>query len=106
MSELRRSDREKPLGAVARFLGHSAAAALGFVGLAVISLIPIATLRALRVLGIADLESRLNTLEVLLAALDLLLLLAVLLAGAAVFVTEIYVEAELHIISTFKRRRS
>jgi hypothetical protein len=97
---------EKPLGAVARFLGHSAAAAVGFVGLAIISLIPIAAVRALHAIGLADLESRLQSLEAVLGILDLVLLLAVLLAGAAVLVTEVYVEAERRIISTFKRRRS
>jgi hypothetical protein len=104
-SESRR-EFEQPLAAVARFLGHSVAAALGFAGLAAISLLPIAAVRVLNAFGVDDLALRLHALEAMLEIVDLLLFTAVFLAGAIVFLAEVYIDGERRIIEAFKRRRT
>jgi hypothetical protein len=91
-------------GAVARFLGHSAAAACGFVGLALIALAPLSVMRVLHGIGFGELATWLHPLEAVLQVVDVILFLAVFLAGAAVFATEVFVEAERRIIEALKRR--
>lgn len=98
-------ESEKALEPVARFLGHSLAAAVGFVGLALIALIPIGAIHLIKRWGDADLAGSLHWLEVALLTVDIVLFLAVFLAGAAVFAAEIYVETESRIIETLQRRK-
>lgn len=73
---------------VARFLGHSLAVALGFCGLAVISLIPIGVIKLLIRLGVDQLAGTLHGLETLLLVVDIGLFGIVFLSGAAVFLAE------------------
>ena len=100
----RRPISDHPLGAVARFLGHSAAAALAFAGLTLISLVPVVVLRGLHELGFGDLVSSLHPLETVLQLVDVVLFLAVFLTGAVLFVAEIVADAERRIIELLKRR--
>ena len=94
------------MGAVARFLGHSAAAALGFVGLTAISLLPISALRLLHAIGFDQVSVSLHPLETVLQVTDATLFLAVFLTGAAVFCAEVFADAERRIIEILQRRRS
>ncbi len=73
---------------VARFLGHSLAVAAGFFGLAMISLIPIGTVRLLIWGGMDQLAGQLHLLESLLLAVDIALFGVVFLSGVAVFLAE------------------
>lgn len=73
---------------VTRLLGHSLAVALGFCGLAMISLIPIVAIKTLICLGIIQLVEPLHFLETLLLIVDILLFGVVFLSGVAVFVAE------------------
>lgn len=73
---------------VTRFLGHSLAVALGFCGLAVISLIPIGVVKLLIRFGVDQLAGTLHGLETLLLVVDIGLFGIVFLSGAAVFLAE------------------
>lgn len=73
---------------VARFLGHTLAVALGFLGLALISLIPIGAVRLLIWAGMDQLAGSLHLLESLLLTVDILLFGVVFLSGAAIFLAE------------------
>lgn len=73
---------------VTRLLGHSLAVSLGFFGLALISLIPIGTIRLLILAGMDQLASPLHVLELLLLAVDIALFGVVFLSGVAVFLAE------------------
>jgi hypothetical protein len=102
----RNTRADHPLGAVARFLGHSAAAALGFAGLTAISVVPKSMLRVLRDLGFDEVGISLHPLEAVLQIIDAMLFLAVFLTGAAVFIAEVLADAERRIIEILQRRRS
>jgi hypothetical protein len=96
----------RALSPVARFLGHSLAAALGFAGLALLSLVPVGVVRGLHALGVADLVMWLHGLETMLFIVDVVLFVAVFLAGAIVFLAETYVDAQARIMVALQRRRS
>lgn len=73
---------------VTRLLGHSLAVALGFCGLAAISMIPIGAMKVLIWLGIGHLAEPLHALETLLLVVDICLFGIVFLSGVAVFLVE------------------
>lgn len=73
---------------VSRFLGHSLSVAFGFFGLALISLIPIGTVRLLICAGMDQLAGPLHLLETLLLTVDIALFGVVFLSGVAVFLAE------------------
>lgn len=73
---------------LARLLGHSVAAAFGFCGLAVISLVPIEVLKRLSVLGVPELLQPLQVLEETLLFADVCLFAVIFLSGIAVFAAE------------------
>jgi hypothetical protein len=101
----RRSETEKALAPVARFLGHSFAAAIGFAGLALISLIPIGVIHAIKAWGDAELAGSLRWLELTLLTVDIGLFMTVFVAGAVIFAAEMYVETEARIMAVFHRRK-
>lgn len=76
---------------VARFLGHSLAVAFGFVGLALISLIPLFALKVLVYCGLSNLASSLHDLENLLFVVDMGVFAVVFLAGVTVFLLDVFV---------------
>jgi hypothetical protein len=71
-----------------RLLGHSLATAIGFCGLALISLVPIGVVKMLIWLGIRQLVELLYALETLLLIVDVGLFSVIFLTGVAVFVVE------------------
>jgi len=73
---------------VTRLLGHSLAVALGFCGLAIISLVPIGAIKALIWFGIVQLVEPLHALETLLLIVDIVLFAVVFMSGVAVFAAE------------------
>lgn len=73
---------------LARLLGHSVAAAVGFCALAAISLIPIEIVRLLALLGFSGLARHLRVLEETLLFADVCLFAVIFLSGAAVFAAE------------------
>ena len=100
-----RVEIEKSVSPVARLLGHSTAAALGFVGIALVSLLPVGVVRLIQMLGVADLADWLHLLEVVLLVADIALFLVVFLAGVVVFLAEVYFETEGRIINVLNRRK-
>lgn len=100
-----RREIEHSASPVARLLGHSLAAALGFVGIALISLIPVSVVSLLQRVGVGDLAAWLRGLEVVLVIADIGLFVAVFLAGIVVFLAEMYFETEARIIDTLTRRK-
>lgn len=99
------AEAKKALSPVGRFLGHSMAAAIGFAGLAAISLIPIVVIHLIESWGDSGLAGSLHWLEVALVTVDIALFMAVFLAGAAVFSAEVYVEAKERIMSILDWRK-
>lgn len=73
---------------VARLLGHSLAVVIGFAGLALISLLPIAVVRLLIWIGMPQLAEPLHLLETLLLLVDIGLFGIVFLTGVVVFLVE------------------
>lgn len=73
---------------VTRLLGHSLAVALGFCGLAGISLIPVGAIKLLIWLGMEQLAGPLHALETLLLVVDIVLFGVVFLSGVVVFAAE------------------
>jgi len=83
-------------------LGHALAAALGFCGLGLISLIPILVVKALLWLGFSELAGPLRSLEAALLFADIGLFALVLLSGIAVFAVETIAAARRRIRHAWK----
>lgn len=92
------------LSPVARLLGHSLAAALGFCGLGVVALLPIAATRLLLWLGFAELATPLRILEAGLLFADIFLFAVVFLPGISVFLVEAIVTAKRRICKALEQR--
>jgi hypothetical protein len=90
---------------VMRLLGHSLATAIGFCGLALISLVPIGVVKALIWLGIGQLVELLHALETLLLVVDVGLFGVIFLAGVAVFVVETLVATKRQINAAWRNNR-
>ena len=97
-----KNEFEEAARPVARLLGHSLAAALGFVGIALISLIPISVLKLVLALGVDELASPLRILEVMLLVADMLLFTVVFLTGVVVFAAETLASAKSQISKAWK----
>ncbi len=93
---------ETSVSPVARLLGHSLAAAMGFCGLALISLIPVGVVRVLIWVGMESLAVPLHTLENLLLAADVALFAVVFLSGVIVFAAETLTSARHQIKRAWK----
>lgn len=90
------------LSPVAKLLGHSLASALGFAGLAVISLVPLGVVHLLHAFGLEQLAVELHGLESFLLMLDIVLSGTVFLSGVVVFLAEILAEAKRQIVTAFQ----
>lgn len=87
---------------VAKLIGHSLACSLGFVGLVLVSLIPIGALKAVAIIGVEQLAEHLHFLEQLLLAVDIGLFSLVFLAGVVSFAAEVLAEAKQNVINAFQ----
>lgn len=94
------------LNPFAQLVGHSLAAAIGFVLMALVGLIPIAALKLLELAGAEHLKDVMEKSEYVLLYTDAFLSGVVFLAGALLFLTEVYVSFERRIIATWKRRKA
>jgi hypothetical protein len=90
---------------VIRLLGHSLATAIGFCGLALISLIPIGVVKVLIWLGIRQLVELLHALETLLLVIDVGLFGVIFLTGVAVFVVEVLASTKRQINAAWRNSR-
>lgn len=91
-------------GPVARLIGHSLAASLGFAGLALTTLIPIGVVRLLVMNGFGQLAESLHWLEVALFIGDVALFSVVFLTGVIIFIVETIIYAYEEIKRLFKRK--
>jgi len=73
---------------LARLIGHSLAAAVGFCALAAISLIPIQVVKLLTLLGFSQIARPLRVLEQTLLFADICLFAITFVSGVAVFAAE------------------
>jgi hypothetical protein len=73
---------------LARLLGHSVAAAVGFCALAAISIIPLEVLRLLSQIGISELVQPLRVLEQTLLFADVCLFAVIFVSAIAVFAAD------------------
>lgn len=73
---------------LARLLGHSLAAAVGFCGLGAISLIPIFVIKLLIAIAVPELAHPLRALETALLLADIALFAVIFIGGVAVFAVE------------------
>lgn len=87
---------------VARLLGHSLAVALGFCGLAVISMIPVGIIKVLIWLGIESLIEPLHALEKFLLYVDVGLFSLVFSTGVIVFVVEVAASTKRQVIMAWR----
>ncbi|RUP35716.1 MAG: hypothetical protein EKK45_00320 [Curvibacter sp.] len=93
-----------PFEPVSQFLGHSLAAAIGFVGLALISRIPVLILSLIaKWLGM-ELPPALHVVEELMFWADVILFTVVFASGVVIFLVEMYVETKIRIIEALQRR--
>ena len=90
---------------LAKLLGHSLAAAIGFVGLGAISLIPIAVLKILVALGIPELVQPLRALGIMLLLADIALFAVIFVFGAVVFAVDTISAAKRRIDAALKDTR-
>ena len=79
---------EEVAAPLARLIGHSLAAAVGFCALAVISLIPIQIVKVLSLLGFSQIARPLHVLEQTLLFADVCLFAVNFLSGVSVFAAE------------------
>lgn len=91
---MKNSDHHNIAASVAKLLGHSLAVAIGFVGLAAISAIPMLALKALMWMGMEHLADSMHELETLLLTVDTAVFAVVFLAGVTVFLVEIVSETK------------
>ena len=82
---------ETAVSPVMRLLGHSMATAVGFAGLALISMVPLGVLQLLVHFGWTELAQSMHALESLLFFGDLGLFALVMLRGVVVFLVEVVV---------------
>ena len=93
-----------PLEPVSQFLGHSFAAAIGFVGLALVSRIPVLALSLIaKWLGV-EAPPALHFVEELMFWADVVLFTVVFASGVVIFLVEVYVETQINIIEALQRR--
>lgn len=90
------------LSPVAKLMGHSLASALGFAGLALVSLVPIGVVHLLHAAGLEQLADKLHGLENFLLTLDIILSGTVFSTGVAVFLTEVLVETKRQVFAIFQ----
>ena len=79
---------EEAAAPLARLIGHSLAAAVGFCALAAISLIPIQAVKVLTLLGFSQIARPLHVLEQALLFADVCLFAVNFISGVAVFAAE------------------
>jgi ABC-type uncharacterized transport system permease subunit len=94
----------RTLSPMARLLGHSLAAALGFCGLGLIALLPIAAIKFFLWLGFTELATPLRIVETGLLLADIFLFAVVFLSGLAVFSVEAIAAAKRRIEDAWKER--
>lgn len=87
----------KALTPVAKLLGHTLACSVGFVGLALLSLVPVLTVKALVMMGLEGLAEHLHSLETFIFTVDIVLFGVVFLAGVAEFALEVFGDAKRNI---------
>lgn len=90
---------------VARLVGHSLAAAIGFALMALVALIPLGTLKLLEAAGVDTLKQWMEPGELVLLYADTALSGVVFLAGVLHFLLDLYVDFERRIIATWNRRK-